>query len=230
MMTAHRAFLVASVLAGALAVPLHPAGTLVSALMAGLAAAIGLWLWQWSRLPNATHAPVPEGTSRVTRFAGAFALGLAVGLIALAVIRLVIEPSIPAAGARLAASAALPIWRRLIIIYVAAISEEIFFRLILLSVAAGALAWALRRPDRVPARAELWIANAVAAFAFGLVHLPSWTAIGPMSAGLMLMVVALNGAGGLVFGWMFIRRGIVAAIWAHAGADCAIQLIGPLTS
>lgn len=50
-----------------------------------------------------------------------------------------------------------------------------------------------------------------------------------MSLGLSLMVLAMNGVGGLVLGYVFAARGIVAAMWAHAGADCAIQLIGPLT-
>jgi hypothetical protein len=43
------------------------------------------------------------------------------------------------------------------------------------------------------------------------------------------MVMTLNGLGGVVFGYVFVTRGIVAAIWTHAGGDCAIQLIGPLT-
>ena len=51
-----------------------------------------------------------------------------------------IEPAIPAAGARLAAAAALPIWRRVVISYVAAVSEEIVFRLLLLSCIAGVAA------------------------------------------------------------------------------------------
>jgi hypothetical protein len=32
-----------------------------------------------------------------------------------------------------------------------------------------------------------------------------------------------------VSGYLFVTRGIIAAIWAHAGADIATQLVGPLT-
>jgi len=46
---------------------------------------------------------------------------------------------------------------------------------------------------------------------------------------LPLAVIALNAVGGVVLGRAFVYRGIVAAMWIHAGADCAIQLIGPLT-
>ena len=41
--------------------------------------------------------------------------------------------------------------------------------------------------------------------------------------------MTLNAVGGLVFGYVFVTLGIVTAMWVHAGADCAIQLIGPLT-
>ena len=51
----------------------------------------------------------------------------------------------------------------------------------------------------------------------------------PMSPGLVAAVLALNGVGAMVVGYVFSTRGIAAAIWTHAGGDCAIQLIGPFT-
>ena len=55
-------------------------------------------------------------------------LGLVVGLLMLGVIRLAIEPAVPAVGVHLAATAAEPVWRRVVIIYVAAVGELIFMR------------------------------------------------------------------------------------------------------
>jgi len=156
-------------------------------------------------------------------------LGLIVGLLLLGVIRLVIEPAIPAAGARIAAAAMLPVWRRLVIIYVAAVSEELLFRLLLLSLVAGLAMRLFRRADRVQNRRFVWVANGLSAFAFAVAHLPAWRAVGSLSLGLTLMVLTLNGLGGVVFGYVFVKRGILAAMWTHAGADCAIQLIGPFT-
>jgi len=156
-------------------------------------------------------------------------LGLLVGLLLLGAIRLVIEPAVPAAGARIAAAAMLPVWRRLVIIYVAAVSEELLFRLLLLSLVAGLAMRLFRRADRVQNRRFVWVANGLSAFAFAVAHLPAWRAVGSLSLGLTLMVLTLNGLGGVVFGYVFVKRGILAAMWAHAGADCAIQLIGPFT-
>lgn len=47
--------------------------------------------------------------------------------------------------------------------------------------------------------------------------------------GLAAAVLLLNGVAGIVLGYVFATRGILAAVLTHAGADTAIQLIGPLT-
>lgn len=99
----------------------------------------------------------------------------------------------------------------------------------LLSLIAGLAMRLPRIALSVPNRRAVWLAIGLSAFAFAAVHLPAWSAIGHVGLGLSLMVLTLNGLGGLVFGYVFVTRGIVAAMWAHAGADCAVQLIGPLT-
>jgi hypothetical protein len=53
--------------------------------------------------------------------------------------------------------------------------------------------------------------------------------VGHTGLALGLAVVILNGLGGVLFGYLFVARGIAAAMWAHAGANCAIHVIGPLT-
>lgn len=223
-----RIFVVTCALAGALAVPLSAVGTPVSALIAALVSYVGLRIWRWSRLPALVTGNPPGARPAILNYTACFLIGLIVGLFALAVIRWFVEPSVPAAGARIAAAGILPLWRRLLIIYVAAVSEELVFRLILLSLIVGVTMKAMGRGDRPPARGVAHLANALSALAFGAVHLPAWTAVG-LTPALILMVMALNGIAGLVLGHIFIRRGIVAAIWAHAGGDCAIQLIGPIT-
>jgi hypothetical protein len=216
-------------IAGALAVPPQPLATPLSALVAGLAALLGAWLWRWSGILDRTRpgpAGLPEQASQAISFV---AVGLGVGLLLLAFLRLVLEPAIPALGARMAAAGALPVWRRALIIYVAAVGEEILFRLLLLSLIAGLAARLLRRPEGEPTAADLRTANFLAALAFAAVHLPAWMGPATITGGLAASVVALNLIGGLVFGHLFVRRGITAAILCHAGADCAIQFIGPLT-
>jgi membrane protease YdiL (CAAX protease family) len=209
-------------IAGALAVPLHPVTTILSAGIAGVTGVLGLRVWRWSRLPQ----PIRRENRRAFWWAG---LGLVVGLLLLAVMRLIIEPILPSIGARIAIAGTLPIWRRVLIIYVAAVGEELVFRLLLLSFIAGVLV-RFRRSTTEPTRTDVWTANALSALAFGAVHLPAWSGTANTGITLAVAVVTLNLLGALVLGYVFATRGIVAAIWTHAGADCAIQLIGPLTS
>jgi len=223
------AFLLVCALAGGLAVPLHPVASPVSAIVGGLLGLLGLRVWRWSGLPDSIGAEAPRGLARLVQPALSMGLGQGVGLVLLGVIRLAIEPGLPAAGARIAAAGALPLWRRLAIIYVAAVGEELLFRLLLLSLIAGAAVRLLRPSGGAANRGIVWAASGLSALAFAAVHLPAWSAVGTLTASLALIVLALNGLGGLVFGYVFVRRGIAAAMWAHAGADCAIQLIGPLT-
>ena len=221
-----RALVAASAAAGALAVPLHIFLTPVSAALSAVFAVVGLLVWRWSRLPLCQKT-TPRTVWRFAEPIVWTGIGLAIGLVLLATIRLVIEPSVPSIGARIAAAGALPVWRRVVIIYVAAVGEELIFRLLLLSAVVGIVVRALRLPRPLPSRAVLWTANGIAGVAFAFVHLPAWG--GDITPQLALSVLALNAIGGLVLGTVFVKWGIVAAMWTHAGADCAMQLIGPLT-
>ena len=223
------AFVAVCAVAGALAVPMHAVASPIASLVAGLVAFLGLRIWGWSGLATWIEAEAPDWFRRVARRAAWAGLGLVVGSVLLGVIRLVIEPVLPAAGSRIAAMSAMPLWRRFVIIYVAAVGEELFFRLILLSLVAGVTMRVLGPAVTRPSPGVVWVANGVSALAFAAAHLHAWSAAGPMGLGLALMVLLLNGIGGVLFGYLFATRGIMAAIWAHAGADCAIQLIGPLT-
>jgi hypothetical protein len=212
-------------IAGGLSVPWNPPVTGIATVVGAMLALLGLWL-RWWGVP-AEWGSTPAGSSRVRTAIVWYAAGLVVGLVLLGTIRFLIQPTVPEAGARIAAAGQLPVWRRLLIIYVAAVGEELVFRVVLLSVVAGVLV-RIVRARRAAGEAVEWLAIGVAAVAFGAVHLPAWSGIG-LTAGVVATVMTLNMIGGIVFGHAFVRHGILAAICAHAGADCAIQLIGPLT-
>ena len=220
--------LLACTAAGALAVPLSVVGTPTSATIAGLMSLLGLYAWRWSRLPSSAMVAA-GGAGRPAWIAMAMGLGLAVGLVLLTLLRLAIEPTVPAIGARIAAAGMQPLWFRAVIIYVAAVGEELIFRLLLLSIVAGLTSRLFGIAGWPPNWSVSCWAIGVAALAFAAVHLPAWSGAVPLTFGLMLGVLSLNALGGIVFGYVFVTRGIVLAMFVHAGADCAIQLIGPLT-
>lgn len=92
------------------------------------------------------------------------------------------------------------------------IGEELLARWGLMSVfALIALKLGALRPQ------SLWIGNCVAALLFGLGHLPLLYMLMP-SPPLWLIAAVMIGniVPGLIFGWLFSRRGIEAAMVAHA--------------
>jgi membrane protease YdiL (CAAX protease family) len=109
------------------------------------------------------------------------------------------------------------------------VAEELLFRVLLMSLFAGLLARLIKSSGGQPTLGIMWGANALAAIVFGFIHLPSWSMTLSVGTGLAVIVIALNAVGGMVFGYMLANWGIAAAVWAHAGADCVIQLLGPLT-
>lgn len=218
----------ACVIAGGLAVPLHPIATPVSAAVGGILGLLGLCVWHWSGLPRLLTSQGSRGASRLMALVLWWGVGLALGLLLLLVMRTVIEPRVPSIGARIAAAGELPIWRRVLVIYVAAVGEEVVFRLLLLSLIAGLTVRLVKPWGDVTSGKAVWCANILAALLFAAAHLPAWAGIGHLAIGLVLCVMALNAVAGLVLGYAFVTRGIVAAMWAHAGGDCAVQLLGPL--
>ena len=210
--------------------PLSPAVLVAASVAAVGAAALGLGLGRGSGL----GAPLLEGALRgeappgwLARLAGGLAAGIGVGAAIAGALRLLVMPVLPALHARFAAEVATPLWKRWIIAFDAAVLEETLFRLFLVT----AVVWAIRlltaAPDGPPSPAAGWTANSVAALAFALVHVPRWAALAPGSPSVIAVVLATNVAAGLVFGRLFLRRGIETAMIAHFGADAVVHVLGP---
>lgn len=119
-----------------------------------------------------------------------------------------------------------PPWECLLASVGAAIREEVWLRLGFLTVLAY-LGTKLCGRNRVPA-AVFWSANVLAALLFGAMHLPQTHALIGLSAPLVAYVLIGNGVPGLVFGWLFWRRGLLAAMVAHFWLDIVLKIIAPL--
>lgn len=105
------------------------------------------------------------------------------------------------------------------------IAEELQLRLFLMSL----LAWLMTRFARAPVTGLVaWSAIALAALAFGAGHLPAAAHVWPLDAVVVARTILLNGVGGLVFGWLFWKQGLEAAMLAHFGADIVLHVLAPL--
>jgi membrane protease YdiL (CAAX protease family) len=158
-------------------------------------------------------------------------LGVATGIPLGVLLLFVIAPGVsrvPEIARRFAAEAALSPVQRLALSLTSAILEELFFRLLLVSF----LIWLFARLFQSPVGASApdwagWLSVTLVALAFGAAHLPRWTGRPGIGPSTLALVVLLNAVGGVLFGYLFWRRGLEAAIAAHAAANVVLHGLGP---
>jgi hypothetical protein len=104
------------------------------------------------------------------------------------------------------------------------ITEEIMMRwgLMSLLVWAGARLFA-RGATRPGARIYL-VAIVVVALLFAAGHLPAAMAIAPLTTALVFRILLLNALAGLVFGWLFWRKSLECAMFAHASVHVVFAI------
>jgi membrane protease YdiL (CAAX protease family) len=152
--------------------------------------------------------------------------GLAVGVLIVALEAVVFLPHLPPPLLALDAGS-IPMWKRLLAgIFYGGIVEELFFRLFLLTVFVWLISSVLRSPDRHPSAVTFWIANVLSALLFAAGHLPATSALAPLTTALVIRALVLNGALGLTCGYLFWRRGLESAIFAHMGFHLVWQVPG----
>jgi membrane protease YdiL (CAAX protease family) len=74
----------------------------------------------------------------------------------------------------------------------------------------------------------VWVSIILASIVFGLGHLPATAAIMAITPAVILRAVLLNGVCGVVFGWLFFRKGLEFAMISHFSADIVLQVLLPL--
>ena len=150
--------------------------------------------------------------------------GAAVGVTLVATDALVFLRHLPAAMQPLFT---IPLWKRLLgsVLY-GGITEELFMRLFLVSLAAWLCGRWWRTPDGMPTAGAFWVAIVLVAVLFGLGHLPATSAITPLTTTLVLRALILNGIAGITFGYLYWRYGLEAAMTGHMGAHLVMQIPG----
>jgi membrane protease YdiL (CAAX protease family) len=88
-------------------------------------------------------------------------------------------------------------------------------------------AWRILGSPTHPTGAIYWFGIVAAALVFALAHLPFlYGVIGEPPLWLPIAAIVVNGITGTVFGWLFWRQGLEAAMMAHALAHVTAVLAG----
>lgn len=105
------------------------------------------------------------------------------------------------------------------------ITEEILLRWGVMSLLVW-LGWKLfQRKENRPGPAVFWVSIIAATILFGLGHLPALASMVELSAVMVLRTVMLNAIGGLLFGWLYWRYHLEAAIVAHASIHIGLFIL-----
>ncbi|CAN5682880.1 CPBP family intramembrane metalloprotease [soil metagenome] len=159
-----------------------------------------------------------------TSFKEGLVTGTGVGLVVLiALIALVpLLPNLP-----FVTVAKLAVWKRLLACLYGGLYEEILTRLFLVTLIAWLANKVLRKAKARLSPAAFWISNLLVAILFGLGHLPSASLMMPITPLVVLVALSLNGIAAVVFGMLYRKRGLEAAMIAHFTADFVIYVVGP---
>lgn len=123
---------------------------------------------------------------------------------------------------------ATPVWQGALASLYGGIVEEVLMRLFLMSVLVWMFGAVLKNRDGSPRALAFWLAIIVSAVMFGLGHLPATAQLVEISPFVVLRAIVLNGIGGIVFGWLFWKRGLETAMAAHFSTDIVLHVALPL--
>jgi hypothetical protein len=154
----------------------------------------------------------------------AFATGIASAVV-ISLLDLAFVPFIGEELQALAGQQAHPLLQLLMGMLYGGITEEILLRWGFMSLLVW-LGWKVfQRKESRPGPAVFWVSILAATILFGIAHLPALASMVELNTVLVVRTVLLNAVGGLLFGWLYWRYHLEAAIIAHASAHVGLFLL-----
>ena len=105
------------------------------------------------------------------------------------------------------------------------INEEVMLRLGLMTLVAFVAGRIRATEQGLTTPVGMWVAIVLAALLFGAGHLPAAAAMTTLTPLLVTLIVVFNSIGGAIFGWLFWKRGLEAAMIAHFCADIVLHVL-----
>lgn len=121
-----------------------------------------------------------------------------------------------------------PTWKSLLASFYGGIGEEILMRLFLMTFFVWITFKIKRTAEERPTVIGIWLAIIMTSIIFGLGHLPITSGLTAITPVVVIRAVILNGIGGIIFGWLYWKKGLEAAMISHFSADISLHVILPL--
>jgi len=119
-------------------------------------------------------------------------------------------------------------WEGFLASFYGGIVEEIMTRFFLLTLLAWVGSKISHTEDGRPTPAVMWISIILSTLIFGLGHLPSATVMGvPLTPLYIIRTLLLNSVG-ILYGWLYWKRGLESAMLAHFSTDLVVHMLGAI--
>lgn len=217
--------LLAAGVVGAFAVIPHLREHLAQFLGSGILVAIAVVMGTWLSPRVGLATPLIDSVLSRQPFGGrarsVVGIGIGLGVIAavaaIAIDVVLFGPLLASAGMTPAVSAP-PLWTGLLAALYGGLTEEIVVHYGVMSLFVWSLAKAVRGPN------AYWAAIGASAVILGLGHLPAIAALVPLTPLIVARAILLNGLPSVVFGWLYWRRGLEAAMLSHGAAALILHV------
>ncbi len=126
-----------------------------------------------------------------------------------------------------AVNGSVALWKTLLASLYGGVVEEILMRLFCMSLFAWLFAKVFRVTEPTKNALVMWTAIVISTVLFGLGHLPITSALTVITPLVVARAIVLNGIGGLVFGWLYWKKGLEYSMVAHFTADIVLLTVLP---
>lgn len=120
-----------------------------------------------------------------------------------------------------------PVWQGFLASFYGGINEEILLRLFLMTLLVWIFFKIKKTSEGKPTKTGVWLAIILAAVIFGIGHLPAVMTITSLTPLMVVRTIVLNAAGGIIFGWLYWKKGLESAMISHFSADIVLHVIVP---
>jgi membrane protease YdiL (CAAX protease family) len=157
-------------------------------------------------------------------------LGISIGLGVLAGILIILLNFLftPVSSVFLNADNTVPAWQGFLASFYGGIGEEILFRLFVMTLIIWIFFKIKKTAEGKPTTIGIWLAIIISAVIFGLGHLPITGNITIITPIIVARVILLNGVAGIIFGWLYWKKGLESAMISHFSLDIILHVIFPL--
>lgn len=120
-----------------------------------------------------------------------------------------------------------PAWQGFLASFYGGINEEIMLRLFLMTLLVWVFYKIKKTKEGTPNQLSIWLGIILAAIIFGAGHLPALMSITTLTPLLIIRTIVLNALGGIIFGWLYWKKGLESAMISHFSADIVLHVIVP---